>query len=227
MPEPGTRAMGGAGLLVGWLDIEPTDQPLFDEWYEEHLAERIAVPGFLRARRFETVKDPAVLRHYLTVYDLAEASVLSSPDYLDRKYHPTPLTDAVGPRIRNGGRTAYRMISSAGRGIGGCLAVVTSPVRPACAQAATLERLPAQLADARGVVGASLFSPDVAATRSAPGSEATFDPMHEADGLLLLVEMLSAGYCESVTDVVAGHPAFGRVGKPEIEWYSLLTCLMP
>ncbi len=219
--------MVGTGLLVGWLDIEPADQPLFDDWYDEHLAERIAIPGFLRARRFETVKDPAVLRHYLTVYELADTSMLSSPDYLDRKYHPTPLTDAVGPRIRNGGRTAYRMISSAGQGIGGYLAVVMSPSRPVYAQAATLERLPGQLADARGVVGASLFSPDVTATQSASGSEATFGPMHEADGLLLLVEMLGVRYRESVTDILAGHPALGRDGKPEVEWYSLLTCLMP
>jgi hypothetical protein len=219
--------MVGTGLLVGWLDIEPADQPLFDEWYDEHLAERIAVPGFLRARRFETVEDPGPLRHYLTVYELTDASVLSTPDYLDRKYHPTPLTNAVGPRIRNGGRTAYRMVSSAGRGIGGCLAVVMSSSQPVCAvQAGTLDRLPGQLADARGVVGAALFSPDVTATRSAPESEATFDPMHEADGLLLLVEMLSVRYCNAVTGILAAHPVFGRADKPEIEWYSLLTCLM-
>jgi hypothetical protein len=41
------------GLLLFMTDIDPAHEDEFNRWYEEeHLAERMAIPGFLSARRF-------------------------------------------------------------------------------------------------------------------------------------------------------------------------------
>jgi hypothetical protein len=45
------------GLLLVMADIDPALEHDFNQWYEqEHLAERMAIPGFLRARRFTAIE---------------------------------------------------------------------------------------------------------------------------------------------------------------------------
>src|SRR5437016_951072 len=49
----------GTGLLMVWCDVPVDKEPEFNRWYnEEHLAERMAVPGFLSAAPRETVTGP-------------------------------------------------------------------------------------------------------------------------------------------------------------------------
>jgi hypothetical protein len=46
----------GTGLLMVWSDVPAEHEPEFNRWYnEEHLAERLSVPDFLRAARYEQV----------------------------------------------------------------------------------------------------------------------------------------------------------------------------
>ncbi len=52
----------------------------FHAWYDDHAAKRRAMPGFLGVRRYWNV-NPHGPRH-LAWYDLEDASVLQSPDYL-------------------------------------------------------------------------------------------------------------------------------------------------
>ncbi|MFY9877786.1 MAG: hypothetical protein WCD65_03780 [Pseudolabrys sp.] len=45
------------GLLLVMADIDPAIERDFNQWYEqEHLSERMAIPGFLRARRFTAIE---------------------------------------------------------------------------------------------------------------------------------------------------------------------------
>jgi hypothetical protein len=62
----------------------------FNAWYDdEHLAERLAIPGFRSAQRW--VADvPAGVGKYLATYELDSTKVLSSPAYLARYQHQTP-----------------------------------------------------------------------------------------------------------------------------------------
>ena len=56
------------GMLLVMTDIDPTIEHDFNQWYEqEHLAERMAIPGFLRARRFTAIEGSP---KYLALYDL-------------------------------------------------------------------------------------------------------------------------------------------------------------
>jgi len=52
-----TRKKKGSALLMVWADVPPDKEQEFNRWYnEEHLAERLAVPGFLSGARYEAVK---------------------------------------------------------------------------------------------------------------------------------------------------------------------------
>src|SRR5258705_8981521 len=66
-PRPGLRcvpergksmaAKKGTGLLMVWADVPADKEAEFNRWYnEEHLAERLAIPGFLNGARYEAGK---------------------------------------------------------------------------------------------------------------------------------------------------------------------------
>ena len=45
------------GLLLMMTDIDPAHEEDFNLWYEEeHLDERMAIPGFINARRFTALE---------------------------------------------------------------------------------------------------------------------------------------------------------------------------
>ena len=46
--------MIGDGILALWNDCEASHEDAYEDWYQgEHLAERLAVPGFRRGRRMQ------------------------------------------------------------------------------------------------------------------------------------------------------------------------------
>ena len=50
-------AKKGTGLLMVWADVPADKEAEFNRWYnEEHLAERLAIPGFLDGARYEAVQ---------------------------------------------------------------------------------------------------------------------------------------------------------------------------
>jgi hypothetical protein len=89
-------AKKGTGLLMVWSDVPAAQEAEFNRWYnEEHLAERLAVPGFLTAARYEAVKGGP---KHLAVYELESAAVMDSPAYKKVQANPTPWTQRVGPQ---------------------------------------------------------------------------------------------------------------------------------
>jgi hypothetical protein len=81
------------GILAIFNNAAPGREAEFEEWFQhEHLAERIAVPGFLLGRRYEALSGPL---RYFNFYLTQSASVLKSPAYLERLDHPTPMTHTI------------------------------------------------------------------------------------------------------------------------------------
>jgi hypothetical protein len=80
------------GLLLTMTEPPPEMEEEFNAWYDtEHLAERLAVPGFRSARRW--VADAARGEgRYLATYELDCEAVLSSAEYLARFEGATPWT---------------------------------------------------------------------------------------------------------------------------------------
>ena len=89
-------AKRGSGLLMVWCDVPADKEPEFNRWYnEEHLAERLAIPGFLSAARYEAVKGGP---KHLAVYELESPAVMESPAYKKVQANPTPWTQRTGPQ---------------------------------------------------------------------------------------------------------------------------------
>ena len=87
----------GTGLLMVWADIPKEKEEEFNRWYnEEHVAERLAVPGFLSAARYEAVKGGP---KHLAVYELESPAVLESPAYKKVQTNPTPWTQRCSPDV--------------------------------------------------------------------------------------------------------------------------------
>jgi len=85
--------MSGTGVLALWKDCAEGKQHTFEHWYQtEHIAERLAVPGFLRCRRYESIDASS---RFFTWYEVESPDVLKSDAYLERLDNPTPLTAEV------------------------------------------------------------------------------------------------------------------------------------
>jgi hypothetical protein len=107
------------GILAIFNNVAPGREAEFEEWFQhEHLAERIAVPGFLIGRRHEAVSGQP---RYFNFYVTQSVEVLKSAAYLGRLDDPTPMTRTVMSEIfkdmiRTVCRRTFRL--GAMRGIG-------------------------------------------------------------------------------------------------------------
>jgi hypothetical protein len=78
------------GLLLTLTEPPAAMEEEFNAWYdEEHLAERLAIPGFRSAQRWVADVAPGAGK-YLATYELDSLAVLSSPAYLARFQNQTP-----------------------------------------------------------------------------------------------------------------------------------------
>jgi hypothetical protein len=102
MTSPG---LAGAGLLVIWGSISPeVDEPALNDWWtNEHLPERLALPGFLRCRRFfMQAASPTASPEskYLVWYEVDDPKALISPQYMEKLDNPTPGTARFMPQTK-------------------------------------------------------------------------------------------------------------------------------
>lgn len=69
----------GRALLLVMMDVDPEHEAEFNRWYErEHIPERMAIPGFLSARRYRAIEGEP---KYLALYELESPDVLDSEAY--------------------------------------------------------------------------------------------------------------------------------------------------
>jgi hypothetical protein len=114
--------LAGKGMLLTSMDIEPTDEADFNRWYDrEHLRERVAIEGFLEARRYVAQQGSP---KYLCLYSTATFDVLDSPAYRAALMNPTEWSKANLARFKNMIRTIARITISRGEGRGAALGIV-------------------------------------------------------------------------------------------------------
>jgi hypothetical protein len=78
------------GLLLTMTEPPPAMEEEFNAWYDdEHMAERLAIPGFRSARRWVADVAPGEGK-YLATYELDSPGVLQSAAYLARFQNQTP-----------------------------------------------------------------------------------------------------------------------------------------
>ena len=82
--------MTNRGLLLTMTEPPPAMEEEFNAWYDdEHMAERLAIPGFRSAQRWVRDCRPGEGK-YLATYELDSMAVLESPAYLERFNNQTP-----------------------------------------------------------------------------------------------------------------------------------------
>jgi hypothetical protein len=78
------------GLLLTLTEPPAAMEEEFNAWYDqEHLAERLAIPGFRSATRWVADVPPGQGK-YLATYELDSLRVLFSEAYLERFHNQTP-----------------------------------------------------------------------------------------------------------------------------------------
>ncbi|MGI9333520.1 MAG: hypothetical protein ACR2RL_10230 [Gammaproteobacteria bacterium] len=117
------------GILAVWNDIAADNQNDFNNWYlREHIPERVGIPGFFVARRYEAVAGGP--RNF-TYYETSGPEALAAPAYLERLNHPTAWTTINMARFIGMNRTVARVRYRAGAGTAGMAATLEfSPADP-------------------------------------------------------------------------------------------------
>jgi len=114
--------LAGKGMLLTSMDIDPSDEAEFNRWYDrEHLEERVAIDGFLEARRFVAHQGSP---KYLCLYSTATFDVLDSPAYRAKLANPTDWSKKTMARFKNMIRAVARVTISRGQGRGAALGIV-------------------------------------------------------------------------------------------------------
>jgi hypothetical protein len=114
--------LAGNGMLLTSMNIDEADEAEFNRWYDrEHLEERVAIEGFLEARRYVA---HAANPKYLCLYSTATLDVLDSPAYRARLTNPTDWSLQTMARFKNMLRVVARITVSNGTGRGAALGVV-------------------------------------------------------------------------------------------------------
>lgn len=126
--------MAGTGMLMTSMDVDAAHELEFNLWYDrEHLAERVAIDGFLEARRYVAL---TAAPKYLGLYSTATFDVLDSPAYRTALANQTAWSLENIGRFKNMLRSVARVTVSRGQGRGAILGLVR--IRPPQGDANTL-----------------------------------------------------------------------------------------
>ncbi len=110
----------GTAILALWIDIDPSVRDECDAWYvKRHIADRIAIPGWRRARRYGAVGStrPATL----ALYEARHPEDLISEDYLRLQREVDETDRRMRAAFRNVVRDTFKVEHSVGAGEGGFL----------------------------------------------------------------------------------------------------------
>ena len=105
-----TQHIGGT-IMVVMMDAEPEHEAEFNRWYdEEHLVERLEIPGYVSARRFKLEEGRGGVLKYLCIWELDDSSPLESEEYQAQRLRPSELRDRVNTYITQRSRGIYKQI---------------------------------------------------------------------------------------------------------------------
>ncbi len=137
-------------MLLTSMDIDPSDEADFNRWYDrEHLQERVAIDGFLEARRYVAHEGHEGHPKYLCLYSTATVDVLDSPTYRTVLANPTDWSTKTMARFKNMIRAVARITISRGNGRGAALGIVR--LRPAAGAKDTLRAVLRNMLDPGGL----------------------------------------------------------------------------
>ncbi len=155
--------MAGKGMLLTSMNIDAAHEAEFNRWYDrEHLEERVAIDGFLEARRYVAHDGNP---KYLSLYSTETFEVLDSPAYRTALANQTAWSKANIARFQNMIRAVARITISRGTGRGAALGIVR--LRPTDGEDKLRAALREQLdpAELDGIISMHLIESDPALSK--------------------------------------------------------------
>ena len=151
----------GTGAVAIWHDIVPEGRRAFYDWHgNEHMLERVGIPGFFRGRRYVALRADL---EFFNLYEAASLDTLRGPDYKARLNDPTPWTVETVKFFRRVNRSMCSVTRSAGPGGGGLVATLRYDAEDHSDDAVWREVLEPLLA-ADGVAAVHLLAADKSAS---------------------------------------------------------------
>jgi hypothetical protein len=190
--------IAGKGMLLTSMNIDAPDEAEFNRWYDrEHLEERVAIDGFLEARRYVAHDGNP---RYLSLYSTKTFEVLDSPAYRSALASQTAWSKTNISRFKNMIRAVALITISRGTGRGAALGIVR--LRPSAGgedkiRAALHDQLDPIKLD--GIISMHLIESNPALSKPITDDPATADP--GAGDWFVLID---------ATDVSAVAPAVAR-----------------
>lgn len=183
-----------SGAVAIWHDIAPEGLAEFYAWHgEEHMPERVSIPGFRSGRRF--IAKAGDLQ-FFNLYETQSPEVVRSPAYKARLDSPTPRTLSAVRHFRNVARSLCRVLvkhtaPESGIGQAGLIATLRYDVEET-QEAAHLEKfqqaiVPA-LAQSAGICAVSLLVADRAASGYVNAEQRARGVANAVPPIVLLVE---------------------------------------
>ncbi|WP_142850405.1 DUF4286 family protein [Telmatospirillum sp. J64-1] len=200
----------GQGVLAIWNGVQQGNEDAFLDWHvNEHIPERVGLPGFLRARRYTAVKaHPA----FFNFYEVADPAVLVSKPYLDRLNDPTDWTKRVVSTFTDTSRTLCQVALSDSRGVGSHVAVLRCDIRVSGDDQGLREAVQ-RLRAGQGICGVHLLYEEKPATPITTSENKLRDRPDATWPVVLIVEALSAEAAQGVLDTALA--GLVRAGLPE------------
>ena len=105
-----TQHIGGT-IMVVMMQVDPEHEAEFNRWYdEEHLLERLEIPGYISARRFKLEEGTDGMLNFLCIWELEDASPLHSEMYQQQRARMTDLHRRANEVIKARTRGIYHQI---------------------------------------------------------------------------------------------------------------------
>src|SRR6266700_3569755 len=203
--------LAGKGMLLTSMDIDASDEAEFNRWYDrEHLLERVAIDGFLEARRYVAHQGSP---KYLCLYSTATFDVLDSSAYRSALANPTDWSKMI--------RAVARITVSRGAGRGAALGIVR--LRPAGdtdkLRTALRDQLDPEKLD--GILSMHLIESDSALSRPISDDPPVSDP-GSGDWFVLIdgtdLKAVSAALATRLGNNTAFKPAVISTGVYNLVW---------
>ena len=214
--------LAGKGMLLTSMDIDAGDEADFNRWYDrEHLKERVAIEGFLEARRYVAHQGSP---KYLCLYSTRTFDVLDSPTYRTVLMNPTEWSKINFARFRNMIRIIARITISRGEGRGAALGIIR--VRPTAGKenslrAALAGRLDPAALD--GIISMHLIESDPALSRPLTDVPGVADP--GAGDWFVLIDATNVNATSEAIARFSGSNAFDGGIKISAGSYNLMSDL--
>lgn len=182
-------SLAGEGAVAIWHDIAPEGRAEFYAWHgQEHMPERVGIPGFLRGRRYAAIEAEL---EFFNLYEALSLETLKGQDYAARVNAPTPWTLSAVKHFRAVARAICRVSHSAGPAQGGLIATLRYDVpdgRDHDHREALTRRFIPDLLARPGIAGVHLLVADAEASGVATAEQKARGVANAVPRRVLLVE---------------------------------------